>query len=78
MLYSSERVLNVAHIYEYFNEIEVLGEHLTSQRCKGSVSSCVSAFWAMVGGRVDTNTEQVRIGVVEYFFSSQYFFVAYN
>ena len=22
-------------------------EHLTSEKCKGSVSSCVSAFWAI-------------------------------
>ena len=52
MLYSGERVLNIPLAYEYFNQIEVLGEHLTSEKCKGSVSSCVSAFWAMVGGLI--------------------------
>lgn len=53
---------------EYFNEVEILGEHLTSEKCKGSVSSYVSAFWANIGGRIDPNTEQLQIGLVKYYF----------
>lgn len=67
-IYSSGRVINVPLVYEYFPDIQVLGEHLTSEKCKGSVSSCVSAFWAGIAGRLSTNTEHIRIGVVKYFF----------
>ena len=67
-LYSTERVINVPLVYESFYDMEVLGEHLTSEKCKGSMSSCVSAFWAGIAGRLTMNTEQLRIGVVKYFF----------
>ena len=61
-------MLNVPLLYEYFHDIEVLGEHLTSEKCKGSTSSCISAFGAGIAGRLCTNTKQMRIGVVNYFF----------
>lgn len=49
-------------------KLKCLVNNLTSEKCKGSVLSCISAYWTGVAGRLNTNTEQIRIGVVKYFF----------
>lgn len=48
----------------------MLGEHLTSQECKGSASSCISAFWAdrSTAGQISTTTDNIRFGLIQYFF----------
>ena len=69
-LYPDQTGLHVLMIHEVFHEVDVLGEHYTCQRSKGSNrSSWISAAWADKAGRIKTtDVEDIHVGEVQYYF----------
>ena len=67
-IFSTGTVCNIPMIYETFYKIDVLGEHYTSQKSKGSSSACISAFWADRAGSISTAADCIRIGLIQHFF----------
>ena len=58
-LYPSRQISHVPMRCEVFQDIEVLGEKLTSSKCKGDASSYVIAQWAGLGGRISHRSSRV-------------------
>ena len=70
-LYSPRQVHYVPLRYEEFAQIEVYVQVYTSLKSRSSRSSVILAVWPKLGGKILDRTvslEDVRSGVVEYFF----------
>ena len=67
MLYPDIVIDHIPMIYEQFNELKVFNEMFTSKRSKGNHSSIICAFWAVIGGNIASECNQIRVGTIEYF-----------
>ena len=67
-LYPQQPSLHVPMLHEVFHEINVLGEHYCSEKCKGRNSPVISAYWAGATGNLLSSAERVRAGTIQGFF----------
>ena len=71
ILYSSESVQHVPMRYEEFSQIEIFGQVFTSLKSRSRRSCVIMAIWPSVTGAIvnrTCNSEDIRVGEIEYFF----------
>ena len=66
-LYPQQDSLHIPMLHEVFHEINVLGEHYCSEKCKERNSPVTSACWAGATGNLLSSAERTRIGIIQGF-----------